>query len=323
MARTAAATKTSTMNRICNILVIVDPTASEHPAVAKGALLAEKFNARLELFACETRASREARLAAHARKHPKEPFLVDLKAMLEKLAAPLRLRGVDVATEADSADPLHVALLDRVKRTSAELVVKDTHHHTLGQRTFLTNTDWELIRGCPVSLLLVKPGPWASSPRVVAAVDPGHANDKPALLDHRILEHASALSKQLHGNLHVVHAYIPAAVAAAAASVPPMTMAISAEDLAREEESKCKEIAALVSDYGVRSQNVHVTTGGTAEVLPRAAQAIKADIMVLGAISRSGLKRAFIGSTAEDVLEKLPCDSFVVKPPDFASMLPF
>src|SRR5688500_18972031 len=96
MARAAAATKASTVNRICNTLVTVDSTASEHPAVAKGALPAERFNARLELFACETRASREARLAAHARKHPQEPFLVDLKAMLEKLAAALRLRGVDV-----------------------------------------------------------------------------------------------------------------------------------------------------------------------------------------------------------------------------------
>lgn len=311
------------MNRLCNILVIVDPTASEHPAVAKGALLAESFNARLDLFACETKASREARLAAHVRKHSQEPLVVDLKAMLETLAAALRMRGVDVATETDSADPPHVALLDRVMRTSAELVIKDTHHHTLAQRTFLTNTDWQLIRGCPVSLLLVKPGPWASSPQVVAAIDPGHAKDKPAMLDHCILEHASTFSKKLQGELHVLHAYIPAAVVAAVASVPPMAMAISAEQLAREEESKRREIAAFVSDYHVRSQNIHVSTGGTAEVLPRAAQAIRADIMVLGAISRSGLKRAFIGSTAEDVFEKLPCDALIIKTPNFAELLPF
>jgi len=311
------------MNRICNILVIVDPTAKEHPAVAKGALLAERFNARLELFACETKASREARLTAHARKHPNEPFAVDLKGMLEVLAAPLRQRGVDVATETDSADPLDVALLDRVKRTSAELVVKDTHHHTLAHRTFLTNTDWELIRGCPVPLLLVKPGSWASSPRVVAAIDPGHANDKPAMLDHCILEHAAAFARKLHGELHALHAYIPAAILAAAASMPPMGMAVSAEELAREEESKRRVIAALVSDYNVRIQNIHMSTGGTAEVLPREAEAIKADIMVLGAISRSGLKRAFIGSTAEDVLEKLPCDALVIKTPNFAELLPF
>jgi universal stress protein E len=53
------------VNRIANILVIVDPTAAAQPAVAKGALLAEKFGARLELFMCDTKASREVRLAAH------------------------------------------------------------------------------------------------------------------------------------------------------------------------------------------------------------------------------------------------------------------
>jgi universal stress protein E len=311
------------MNRICNILVIVDPTVSEHPAVARGAQLAQAFNARLELYACETKASREARLAAHVRMHSNEPFVIDLKAMLEKLAAPLRLEGVDVATETECGDPLHAMLLDRAKRTNAELVIKDTHHHTFGQRTFLTNTDWQLIRGCPVPLLLVKPGPWASSPTIVAAIDPGHANDKPAMLDHCILQHAAALSKAVNGELHVLHAYLPAAVVAAAASLPPMATTVSAAELAREEESKRKEIAALVSDYGVRSGNIHVSTGGTASVLPRAAQAIKADVMVLGGISRSGLKRVFIGSTAEDVLERLPCDALIIKPPDFASMLPF
>lgn len=312
------------MNHIGNILVIVDPTASEHPAVARGGLLAQVFNARLELFACETKASRDARMAAHARKHSQEPFVVDLKPMLEGLAAPLRAEGVDVTTDTECGDPLAAALLDRTRRTSAGLVIKDTHHHTLAHRTFLTNTDWQLIRACPVPLLLVKPGPWSSSPKVVAAIDPGHANDKPAMLDHRILEHASAFSRALKGELHVLHAYIPTAILAAAASAPPLAMTpVSAEDLAREEESKRKEITALVSDYGVRSGNIHVTTGGTADVLPRAAQAVGADVMVLGAVARSGLKRVFIGSTAEDVLEKLPCDALIIKPPDFASCLPF
>jgi universal stress protein E len=34
----------------------------------------------------------------------------------------------------------------------------------------------------------------------------------------------------------------------------------------------------------------------------------------MGSISRSRLKRLFIGATAERTLEKLPCDLLVVKP---------
>lgn len=312
------------MNPIESILVIVDPTAEQHPAIAKGALLAEKLGARVELFVCETKASKEARLAAHARRSAGQPFLVDLKAKLEELAAPLRKRGLDVTTETECADPLHLALADRTKRTTADLVVKDTHHHSLAKRTFLTNTDWHLIRACPVPLLLTKTTSWSATPRVFAAVDPGHANDKPAALDHRILDYAAHVSKKLGGELHVLHAYVPVAiVAAATASSPPVAMTVSAEDLIIEEGRKRNEVQEFVAKYQVEAANIHLQLGGPAEVLPRLAGTLRADIMTMGAISRSGLQRAFIGSTAEEVLERLPCDALIVKPPDFAALLPF
>jgi len=312
------------MNSINSILVIVDPTAGQQPAVEKAALLAQKLGARLELYVCDTKASREVRLAAHTSKRSDQPFLANLKAFLETLAEPLRGRGLDVTTEVDCADPLHVALIDRACRTTADLIVKDTHHHSFGQRTFLTNTDWELIRACPVPLLLTKPSAWASAPRVCAAVDPGHANDKPALLDDRIVDYAALFTKRLGGELHLLHVYLPAAiVAAAAAGSPPIAITVSAEDLAREAEEKRAQLHDLIAEYRIAPGNVHLEVGGPAAVLPRAAGDLRADIMAMGAISRSGLKRIFVGSTAEDVLEHLPCDALIVKPPDFASFLPF
>lgn len=49
--------------------------------------------------------------------------------------------------------------------------IKDTHHHSLARRTFMTNTDWELILCCPSALLLTRAAPWAPKPCVVAAVE--------------------------------------------------------------------------------------------------------------------------------------------------------
>jgi universal stress protein E len=312
------------MNAINNILVIVDPTAEKHPAVDKAALLAQKLDARLELYVCDTKASRELRLAAHAGKPGDQPFLVNLKGFLEDLARPIRARGLDVTTELECADPLHAALIDRARRTTADLIVKDTHRHSLIKRTLLTNTDWELIRACPVPLLLTKSHPWALTPKICAAVDPGHANDKPAVLDNRIVDYAALLAKGLAGELHLLHVYLPVAiVAAAAAGSPPIAITVPAEDLAREAEQRRAMLQDLVTEYRVAPGNVHLEVGGPAAVLPRAAGELRADIVAMGAISRSGLKRIFIGSTAEDVLEHLPCDAFIVKPPDFASALPF
>ena len=312
------------MDPIRNILVIVDPSADLHPAVDKAALLAEKFDARLELYICDTKASREVRIAEHARRHAQQPLVVDLKSILEEMARPLRRHGLDVTTEVECADPLHLALIDRAQRTTADLIVKDTHHHSLAKRTFITNTDWHLIRACPMPLLLTKPNSWVHVPRIFAAVDPGHANDKPELLDNRIVECAALFAKRLGGELHLLHVYLPASiVAAAAGGGPPTPIPVSADEQAREEEQQRRRLRDLITDYRVVHENVHLKVGGPAQVLPHMAGALRADILAMGAISRTGMKRVFVGSTAEDVLEHLPCDALIVKSPDFASMLPF
>jgi universal stress protein E len=312
------------VNPIRNILVIVDPTANEHPSVAKAARLAEALGAHLELFVCETRAAREARLTARLRDRSNPQPPLDIKSMLEQMAQPLRERGLDVTTETECSDPLHVALADRTHRTTADLVVKDTHHHSLAKRTFLTNTDWHLIRTCPVPLLLTKAAPWSAKPRLVAAVDPGHANDKPAVLDGRILEYATALSQRLGGEMHVVHAYVPVAILASAGpGNPPMIMTASADEFAEEEQEKRERVLKLAAPCGVSTAHVHVELGSPVEVLPRLSSMLHADIVAMGAISRSAIRRVLIGSTAEDVLDRLPCDALIIKPPDFASVLPF
>jgi universal stress protein E len=307
------------MDYIKQILVIVDPTASEHPAIAKAAVLAEKFKARIELFVCDTKSTREMRFATHVRTRPGHPFPVNIKALLESQAAPLRSRGLDVNTECAHADALHLGLIDRTRHTNADLVIKDTHHHSLAQRTFLTNTDWQLIRSCPVPLLLTKNTRWADVPRIFAAVDPGHVNDKPEMLDHWIVEHAALLAQRLEGELHVVHVYLPMAIiGAATAGNPPLAAVVTPEDLAVEEGNRRKLLDALRTEYHLGPERIHVEVGGPAEVLPRAAQSLHADVLTMGAIARSGLKRIFIGSTAEDVLERLPCDALIVKPPNFS-----
>lgn len=307
------------MQHVRNILAIVDPTADTHPAVQKAALLAEKFGARLELYICDTRLAREMRLVAERARDPSRLLTVNLKPFLESLAQPIRERGVDVATECGYAERLHEGLLEHLHDSSADLVVKETHHHSLLKRTFITNTDWHLIRGCAAPLLLTKDAPWHRPASIVAAVDPGHVNDKPEALDHRILDAAAALAQTLHGELHVAHCYIPMAIVATAAASPPMVLDVSQDALDAEEQAKRVQVQTLVRNHSTAARNIHIEASGPAEFLPRIAEMLVADIVVLGAISRSGLQRVLIGSTAERVLERLPCDLLIVKPPGFSA----
>lgn len=306
------------MIRLKHILVIVDPTASRHVAIKKGAALARQFQAKLELYVCDTKASRETRLAAQRARTPDAPLDIDLKPWLEALAQPLRVQGLDVSTDTEYAEVLHEGLLARTQRSCADLVVKDTHQHSLLRRTFITNTDWHLIRGCPVTLLLTKEGAWREPPRILAAVDPGHVNDKPAALDRRILEHSDVLARGLQGELHVAHAYLPVTlVAATTMTTPPLVAAVPAAALEEERAARLKDLHALAEPFKVDAARVHLDVGAASEYLPRVAGSLGIDVLAMGAVSRSGLQRIFIGHTAEAVLEQLPCDVLIVKPLSF------
>ena len=311
------------MDRIADILVIVDPTVIEQPAVAKAHALAKRLGAGIQLLACDTKYSREARVAAVVPSRGDSPLSGDLQPLLDEWAEPLRGEGIDVATHVITGDPLHECVLSWLRNSPTDMVVKDTHHHSLAKRTLITNTDWNLIRACPLPLLLTKPAPWHTPPVFVAAVDPLHADDALAAFDHRILDVTATLAKQFGAQLHAMHAYFPATLAVAGpAGMPPM-VGVSAEALAAESELKRSQIWHLVEPYGVAAANLHVGAGVAAHYLPSTAAECHADLVVMGAIARGALKRAFIGSTAERVLETLPCDILVVKPRDFAKNLPF
>jgi nucleotide-binding universal stress UspA family protein len=66
----------------------------------------------------------------------------------------------------------------------------------------------------------------------------------------------------------------------------------------------------------------HLLAGDPRDVIPQVARSIGADIVVAGALSRSGLKRLLIGNTAERLLDELSCDLLIVKPAEFACPVP-
>ena len=65
-----------------------------------------------------------------------------------------------------------------------------------------------------------------------------------------------------------------------------------------------------------------VLEGAPREALPQAARDYKASLVVMGAMSRSGMQRLLVGNTAEAVLDHLTCDVLVMKPGKFQSKVP-
>jgi universal stress protein E len=209
-----------------------------------------------------------------------------------------------------------------VLASKADLVIASVQPKQIGSRMLLANTDWELIRHCPCPVLIAKTGRAWRRPAVVAAIDPFHAHEKPAALDRQILQVGQYIARELHGALHVFHAYMPLTLIASTSAGAGMAVPIpnELEDVhGKQVASVFNRVAAAASISGRRR---HLEMGVTQDELARVVRETRADLVVMGAVSRSGLKRVFIGSTAENAIDHLDCDVLVVKPRSFHTKVP-
>jgi universal stress protein E len=199
----------------------------------------------------------------------------------------------------------------------ADLIVADQHAGRHSAAGLLHLTDWELLRLSPVPVLLAKTPGTYRQPIVLAAVDPGHTFSKPAKLDQAILSAAATVTRALRGTLHAMHAYAPFPLAVSS------DLLTSQKSIDRLEKAACaaalKALDRAVGTIKISKTNRHVAGADPASAIAQTARELKSAIVVMGAVSRSGLKSLFIGNTAEKVLDLLDCDILVVKPQLFGN----
>jgi universal stress protein E len=309
------------MQAIQRILVpIGDFGAHTLPAIDKASQLASAWNAELELFhdiavALPVEAIATPGFSLRALKSLSKRAAIS---GLERLAKPLRARGLKVSTTAVCDYPPYEAIVRRAISSGANLIVAPRRgQHRLP--ALLGYTDWELMRLSPIPVLLVKTSGRYRRPVVLAAIDPTHAFAKPSGLDQEILEESKAFSRALHGSLHAVHAYPP---------LPLLKPGVSSENKLSKGVLRAAHLEARqLFDKALSKSNIpvshrHLVQGNSVEAILRAARKTRSVIVVMGAISRSGLKRLFIGNTAETVMDEVPCDLLVVKPKNFSLRVP-
>lgn len=305
------------MQSISQILCAIDPTTDEQHAMQRAAWLAKATGAELELLVCyyNEYLSGDRLFDSPSLEKARDEVIAGHEKHLEVLAAPLRNDGLVVSTKATWDHPLYEGIVRRAQEISADIVVKDTHHHSAVTRALFTNTDWNLLRTCPMPLWLVKPRATKAAPLILASIDPLNEHDKPAALDDEILHLAKAIAEKTGGNVHAFHSYDPriaVATATANAYIPVSLPFDEIEEQMREQHAK--RFDEVTEFHGIAEDAAHLKAGLTHEELPALAESLGADVVVMGAVSRNQWKRLFIGATAERTLEHLPCDLLIVKP---------
>jgi universal stress protein E len=208
------------MKKPSRVLCVVDPTTSEQHAVHRAAWVSRKAGAKLELLICyyNEYVSGQRFFDSPSLEKVRKKVMDGHLRHLEELAEPLRDSGIEVDTKITWDRPLHEGIIRYAAAINADLVIKDTHFHSLISRALLGNTDWQLIRNCASPLWLAKPVPVSERPVFISAIDPMNEHDKPAALDDEIIVSAKILAELCGGEMHAFHAYDPSIALATASA---------------------------------------------------------------------------------------------------------
>ncbi len=305
------------MNEISKILAVIDPTTDDQPGLERASWLAKNTGADLELLVCyyNEYLSGDRLFDSPSLEKARDEVIKNHEQQLETMAAPLRAKGLTVKSSAIWDHPLHEGIVRRAVESHADIVIKDTHHHSAVTRALLTNTDWNLIRTCPTRLWLVNPHEMADKPVFIAAIDPMNQHDKPAALDDEILQQSKMLAAKVGGEVRVFHSYDPRIAVATATANAYIPVSLPFDEIEQQmHEDHQKRFKEITSFHEIDDDKVHLIAGLTHEELPAIAEKYSANVVVMGAVARNRWKRLFIGATAERTLEHLPCDLLIVKP---------
>ena len=125
----------------------------------------------------------------------------------------------------------------------------------------------------------------------------------------KALQTAVALGEHFGASLQLVHVVEPASLIDGASNVPA---SISNREMANTLHHKLvmlarKKVGPLIPVSPL------VCIGKAYYEIVRVAQSFKADLIVIATRGQTGLKRAFLGSTAERVVRHAPCPVLVVR----------
>jgi universal stress protein E len=288
------------------ILVIIEPEQDTQQALDKAIRLARISGASLELLICDHSSYLEdgryfdpPQAAILRQEHVGRN-----RQLLEDMATVIRQQGFSVEVDALWGNPAYRKVVQKVIESKPDLVVQGSRHHEKISRLLLSHQDWQLLRYCPCPLLLVKDMKWPDHPTFVVAVDPTHANDKPAEFDQQLTGAGLAMAKLTHGNVHLFHSCYQ----------PPVSgiYPVKADMNIYKEKT-----SSLLTDFDIPESHLHIEEDEVQRSLPAALKKLGASVLIMGAVSRSAVDRFFVGNTAEKLLDRVDQDVLILKPEGF------
>ena len=289
------------MDKIGSILVALDGEVDSRPVIAKAASLARVFGGRLELFVCDAerayvqRHQYDARGAALAR----DSGISESLRRLQELWRSLGIDDVPVTFDAAWESPLYEGIVRRARRTRADLVIRGIGSRGRHAGRTLDANDWELVRTCPVPLLLTRGKRWPGAPSCAAAID--ISGEESRALTRAVLSAARRFASGCGGSLEILYA-------------------TRLDEAAGETvEANRAALAQRAREAQVEARELHLVLGEPASVMPAFAARRRYDLVVLGALTHRKALTALVGTLTGRLIDSLDCDFLLVKSPSYRS----
>ncbi len=320
------------MKRFNNILCVVEPGQACLPALERAVILAENNQASLTVVDVVEQVTagigmpeggpisaelQTAMVSAHAQG-------------LETLIDPYRKR-IRIQTRV-LIGVSFLEIIREVLRNGHDLVIRIPETLDWLNRLFGSD-DMHLMRKCPCPVWLIKPQAPKSYQRILAAVDvddayPPAEMESRRALNRQILEMASSLALSEFAELHILsvwHAIGESAMGGAFMYTPEEKIIAYVEQVRRQHESSFDGLVREVTSnlgqdaMGYLEPQTHLVKGWARKEVPVLAKRIKADLVVMGTVARTGVPGLFMGNTAETILDQINCSVLAIKPSGFVT----
>jgi nucleotide-binding universal stress UspA family protein len=194
-------------------------------------------------------------------------------------------------------------ILDLAQAQASTLIVLATHGSG-SEQTVIGATTEAVLRGSTIPVLTVRAGGLARSGRCFERIIVGMDDSEPS---DAALATVIDFPPEDRGCVDLI------GVAGTAFVIGGSEYHQAAIDELHEDTERILDAALATARKRGRSFNGRVLDGRPAQALIAAAQAERADLIVLGSHGRRGLRRLFVGSVAESVVQASPIPVLVVR----------
>jgi nucleotide-binding universal stress UspA family protein len=230
---------------------------------------------------------------------------------LENVAAPLREEGIEVDVRV-AWGVTWEAVVEHAREGNFDLVVKPARGLGREGRVFFGSTALHLFRKSPCPVWVV--GDDGRPPaRILAAVDPADDATRRTIAD-RILQSAVQIGEwNDDASVHVGAAWHAPAAEALKGRIEASELQEYLDDN-RDRSQRALEFILQKSAPSVEPSKVHLLEGLARDVLPNFAEESHFDLIVIGALGRTGVAGELLGETAEMILRQVRCSVLVLSP---------